>query len=97
GHPEVCTVFALHQSFNPNNITDIENKCKNAVRGCVECKKMLAEAVIDSLSGFQKKRKELEKDKEIVKRTLKDGAEKAGFVIRDCLEGVRERISLKLV
>lgn len=56
GHPEECNVFAYHRIFNSSAISEVEDWCRNARRGCTECKKCLAEALIEYLAPIRKKR-----------------------------------------
>jgi len=77
GHPEVCPVFSFHKLFNIKAVETIERECKGAERGCVACKKELAEQVVESLSPIQKRREELMKNPDEVLKTLKDGTQKA--------------------
>ena len=39
GHPEVCPVFYYHQIFNIDEVSQIQQQCKEALIGCVDCKK----------------------------------------------------------
>ncbi|MBL7071133.1 MAG: tryptophan--tRNA ligase [Candidatus Omnitrophica bacterium] len=65
GHPQKCNVFSYYKSFAPEGmVKEAEDWCKNAFRGCTECKKIMAEVLIEYLEPIRKKRKDLEVNKE---------------------------------
>ena len=41
GRPEVCTVYSFQQIFNPTGVADLEEQCRKAGIGCVQCKASL--------------------------------------------------------
>ena len=47
GRPEVCNVYSLHKFFGSAEVVaDVDHQCRNALRGCVECKRILADNII---------------------------------------------------
>ena len=61
GHPKVCNVFSYYKSFAPEEkVKEAEEWCRNAYKGCTECKKELAEILIEYLRPVREKRKWLE-------------------------------------
>ncbi|MEW5693238.1 MAG: tryptophan--tRNA ligase [Candidatus Hydrogenedentota bacterium] len=58
GHPEVCSVFEYHKVFFKDRIQIIEQDCKSAKIGCVECKNELSCRLINLLEPFRRIRKE---------------------------------------
>ncbi len=95
GHPEVCTVFALHKAYSQDILKDIETQCREALRGCTECKDILAERISESLVDFRKKRAELVKNPEIVSQILKEGADKVKPIASKTLNEVRKRMNVE--
>lgn len=95
GHPEVCSVFSLHRLYSEKDLSSIEEECRNALRGCVECKKELAEKIINSLAGFQAKRKELEKEPQIVEDILSEGAKRVREIAESVILTVRKKLHLR--
>jgi tryptophanyl-tRNA synthetase len=89
GHPDVCTVFAFHKLFNAETIGKISDDCRNASMGCVQCKKMLAEKMVDTLADVHSRRRDLENNPQRVKEILAYGAERARKVASATMEEVR--------
>jgi len=54
GHPDICNVFSFHKLYTlAEKVNQIEEDCKKAIIGCVECKKLLAENLINGLAPLQ--------------------------------------------
>ncbi len=59
GHPEVCSVFAFHKVFSPDEVLEIETSCRRGEIGCVQCKKRLVEKLLAFHQPIYDKRTEL--------------------------------------
>jgi tryptophanyl-tRNA synthetase len=94
GHPDECNVFHLHQIFTPNKVKEIEKNCKSAKLGCVECKKMLAKSIIEYFEPYRKKREQLAKQKGLVEKVLKAGANKARAAACETMKEVRKKVGV---
>jgi tryptophanyl-tRNA synthetase len=73
---------------------EAEDWCRNALIGCTECKKKLAQKLIERLEPFHLKRQELLKDPERIKKILKEGNEKAISVSSVTLKEVKNAIGI---
>ncbi|PIP19756.1 MAG: tryptophan--tRNA ligase [Candidatus Omnitrophica bacterium CG08_land_8_20_14_0_20_41_16] len=94
GHPDTCNVFSYYSTFVPKLKDEVCDWCMGAKAGCVECKKILAENIIDKVVPIQKKREELGKDKDRIKKILESGREKASFLAVQTMEEVLRAINL---
>ena len=94
GHPDICTIFKFHQIYNQKNVKDVEVRCKKARIGCRECKKNLANILIDTLSDLRKKRKELLQNAKIINKTLEAGRKKASKIAKQTLEEVKRVVGI---
>ncbi|MEW6189652.1 MAG: tryptophan--tRNA ligase [Actinomycetota bacterium] len=95
GHPDICLVFSLHELYSSHEIQDIREKCEGAIRGCTDCKDLLAERISDFHAEFRKKRAQLERDPDLVRTILEQGAEKARPIAGATLREVRRRVNIK--
>ncbi len=91
GRPEVCNVFSYHAIFDSENARKIEKECREAGRGCQECKKELSSLIENFLNEFQKKRAGF-KNRSLIKEILKRGIEKAREEAGKTMKEVREAI-----
>jgi tryptophanyl-tRNA synthetase len=77
GHPDICPAYQFYKVFARERTETVAQECRTAKRGCVECKKELAEVLIDYLAPIHQARKELENDPAILENVLKNGAQRA--------------------
>lgn len=95
GHPDRCPVYLLHQIYNPEYIKIYEPCSTGSVEwGCVKCKKLLADLVVNFFEPYRKKRKEILSDKDNLDKILKMGAEKARSRTSETMKLVRKRMKL---
>jgi len=95
GNPEVCPVYFLHRIYStPETIAWVEQGCKTAGIGCIECKKSLIPSIIKRLEPIQKKRAELVKNPDIVNEVLNRGNAKAKKIAQETMMGVRKALKI---
>lgn len=95
GNPEICPVFFLHRIYSsPDVIQKVDEGCRTAGIGCIECKKFVIPKIIEELKPIQEKRKEIEKRPELIKDVLNKGNEKARNIAQKTMEDVRKVLNL---
>lgn len=94
GNPDVCVAYKFHKIFNPENVGEICKCCKQAEIGCVECKKRLAEKMVNVMADMHTRRAEYEANPAKVKEILEYGTERARKVAAKTMEEVREAMHL---
>jgi len=96
GRPDVCNVYSYYKVFAADQETCmiVENECKEAKRGCTDCKKEFACLLNGYLKPIQKKRKELLDDKDTIITILENGREKAHSVAKATMDEVKQTIGL---
>ena len=93
GDPDVCNVFTLHNIFSsPDEVKAINQDCRKAEIGCVDCKRNLAKNLNKHLEPFRERRAEYEKDPDYVKDVLLDGAKRAQLIADETMNQVRKAI-----
>ena len=95
GEPDRCIAFTLHRLYTPaDKRTEIVDSCRSAQIGCVDCKKILAQNVIDTLAPFREKRTQLSANSGLVDEILAEGSRKATNEAAKTMEEVRAAIKL---
>lgn len=95
GNPDICNVFAFHSLYSEEStISTINEECRSAKIGCVECKKMMAESLIEALTPIRDKNKFFTAHPEIVDDIISTGDKKARAVAENTLKEVRAAIKL---
>jgi tryptophanyl-tRNA synthetase len=95
GNPDVCNVFSFHKIFSPaEDIAMVNVECRKAGIGCVDCKKLMAMNLNETLQPFRAKRMELDKNPQAIWDILNDGAVRARAIAEKTMEEVRAAIGL---
>jgi tryptophanyl-tRNA synthetase len=95
GRPEVCNVYALHEFFTPSeDVPDIAAQCRAGSRGCVDCKKNLAENIASEFAPIRERAAYYRERPEEVLEILAQGAQRAGYVARGTMEEVRKQMGM---
>lgn len=96
GDPEKCPVWQFHQVYSNQDIKKwVQNGCKTAEIGCIECKKPVIEAVIKELKPIQERIEYYMEEPEAVQNIINEGCEVARATARETLSEVREVMGLK--
>ncbi len=95
GDPAVCNVFSFHQLYSDKETVErIDPECQEAKIGCVECKRLMAENLIQVLEPIREKRSYYEAHPDTVRAIVEDGDQRAKAVARQTMEEVREAVKI---
>jgi tryptophanyl-tRNA synthetase len=95
GNPDVCNVFSFHRMYSAREtVKQVDQECRGAEIGCVECKKMMAENLISALEPVHQQRAYYETRPDTVRAIIEDGGKAARTVARQTMEQVRAAINL---
>jgi len=95
GDAEKCNVYEFHKSFtDPATLSRIKGECADASIGCVECKRILTENVIEALQGPQQLRMRIEREPAYLDDVLRRGREEATAAAEATMRRVREAVGL---
>ena len=95
GNPDVCNVFEFHKLYSDTaSVERINNECRTAQIGCVECKKIMAQHLILALDPIREKREFYQNRPDLVDEIIIAGTEKARKVARQTMEEVRSAIKM---
>ncbi|MES9851524.1 MAG: tryptophan--tRNA ligase [Candidatus Thiodiazotropha sp. L084R] len=96
GDPEKCPVWQFHKVYSDEATHQwVQEGCKSAGIGCLECKAPVIEAVLGELKPIQARAAELEAQPELVKQIMQQGSEKARAVAQETMREVRQVMSLQ--
>src|SRR3989338_9328403 len=94
GHPEVCPVYYYHEVFNTSAKDIIARECREAARGCVECKKEMGGKLKEFLAPIYERRVQYASRKAEVLEILDQGNQKARQIAAKTLAEVREAVGI---
>ena len=94
GNPENCNLFPFHELFSPPpEVKTVDEECRTATRGCVDCKKHLIGNLNAALEPFRQKRAKLTaRPTDVVREVLHAGDQRARKVAEETMEKVRAAV-----
>jgi len=97
GNPDVCPVGDLHKIFSsPETMAKVNEGCRSAGIGCIECKGWAADALVKSLNPMQERRKKYEDNPRAAWDILEAGSARARDVAGATMNEVRDAMSISL-
>ncbi len=95
GDPAKCPVWQLHEIYSDKSTQDwVQNGCKTAAIGCIECKGPVIEGVLKELQPIQERAAQYAEDPTLVKNIVAEGCEKARKLARETMRDVRDAMGL---
>jgi tryptophanyl-tRNA synthetase len=95
GTPEICNIYHLHKAFSPAaTVEHVATQCRTAGWGCIDCKKVLHENMMQELTPIRVRAKELMAAPEQVDATLAAGSAAAHSLAAVTLREAKERMGL---
>ena len=95
GNPDVCNVYEFHKLYtDPETCRQIDSQCRKAEIGCVECKRIMAENLIQALAPLQEKRQHYLSHPEIVQEIMIEGSRKARQIAMETLKQAKAALRI---
>jgi tryptophanyl-tRNA synthetase len=95
GNPDKCPVWDFHLVYSDQEKKDwVQNGCRSAKIGCLECKQPIIDAVLAELKPMQERAAEFSRDPLAVKSIIADGNKRAQEAAEATLAEVRAAIGL---
>jgi tryptophanyl-tRNA synthetase len=95
GNPDVCPVGDLHKIFSgKETIAKVNEGCRSAGIGCIECKSWVADAIVKILNPMQERRKKYEDNPRLAWDILEAGSARAREVAGATMDEVRKAMGL---
>jgi tryptophanyl-tRNA synthetase len=97
GNPDVCPVGDLHKIFSSKEtMAKVNEGCRSAGIGCIECKGWAADALLQLLSPMQERRRKFEENPKLAWDILEAGSERARKTSGETMNGVRAAMGMSL-
>ena len=95
GNPDICMVAYYYKLFSKEEeVKKVCEECRAGKRGCVACKKQLANNIIEYLRPMREKRKYYEEHPEEVEKILKEGTKKAQEEAKVTMKEIKKAMKL---
>jgi tryptophanyl-tRNA synthetase len=97
GNPDVCPVGDLHKIFSDKEtMAKVNEGCRSAGIGCIECKSWAADALVKLLNPMQERRKKFEENPRLAWDILEAGTERARKAAGETMDDVRAAMGMSL-
>jgi tryptophanyl-tRNA synthetase len=95
GNPDVCPVFDFHKIFSPQPVIDrVNRECRTAAIGCIDCKKLVADRIVERMAPIWDARGALTNRPSEIEDIVQDGSRRAAAVAHQTLEEVKEAMKI---
>ncbi|MGH7231855.1 MAG: tryptophan--tRNA ligase [Nitrospiraceae bacterium] len=95
GNPDICPVYDFHKIFSPATVIErVNRECRTAEIGCIDCKKLAADAMVERLTPIWDARKKLTGDTDQVNDIVREGGKRAATVSHLKLDEVRSAMKI---
>jgi tryptophanyl-tRNA synthetase len=97
GNPDVCPVGDLHKIFSTKEtMAKVNEGCRSAGIGCIECKSWAADALVQLLNPMQERRKKYEENPRLAWDILEAGSQRARQSAGATMDDVRASMDMSL-
>jgi tryptophanyl-tRNA synthetase len=97
GNPDVCPVGDLHKIFSSKEtMAKVNEGCRSAGIGCIECKGWAADALVQLLNPMQERRKKFEENPRLAWDILEAGTKRASQAAAETMADVRQAMGMSL-
>ena len=95
GNPEICPVYDFHKIFSPDStIKQIDSDCRTAAIGCIDCKKQVADAMVERLSPIWETRATVTAQPKHIQEVVEEGRKRASVVAKETMRDVNEAMKI---
>lgn len=95
GNPDICNLFTLHKHFSRKDQIDrINVVCRSAEIGCIECKKILSDNIVEALTPIRLQYEQLISDPAQLLSILYAGAKKCKEMAAGTMADVKRKMGL---
>jgi tryptophanyl-tRNA synthetase len=98
GTPELCNLYSYHKLVTgPSRLEEIQSGCRSAGIGCIDCKKIMLDNLMQVLDPIRERYHELGAKRERVRELLDSNAASCRRVVRSTLLETKEKMGLNPV
>ena len=95
GRPEVCNIYSMHKIFSgADAVKAVYDECTTAARGCVDCKRQVADSLNDYLKELRERREDIKSKSGYVQEILHEGGKKARAIAKETIAEVYDKMGL---
>ncbi len=95
GNPDICPVYDLHKIFSAESIIkQIDTDCRTAAIGCIDCKRQVADAMVERFSPMWETRATFITRPKHTQEVVEEGRKRAATVASETMAEVKEAMKI---
>ena len=95
GNPELCPVYDFHKIFSSEStIKQVDTDCRTAAIGCIDCKKQVADALVNRFSPMWETRAGVTAKPKHIEEIVEEGRTRASGVADETMREVKEAMKI---
>jgi len=95
GNPDLCPLYEFHKIYSPQSIqAQVNQDCRTAAIGCIDCKKLVADRMVEQMTPIWDARAKLTSDPSRVDDIVQTGSRQAASVARATLDEVNAAMKI---
>lgn len=95
GNPDVCPVYEFHKIYSPQEVqAQINTDCRTAAIGCIDCKKLVADRMVERMGPIWEARAALTSHPSRIDEIVQDGSARAEKVAKATLAEVNQAMKI---
>lgn len=95
GNPDLCPVYEFHKIYSPAPVQEqIAHECRTAAIGCIDCKKLVADRMVEKMTPMWDARAKLTDNPAHLDAIVQDGSERAATVAKATLAEATEAMKI---
>ncbi len=95
GNPDVCPVYDFHKIYSPAPVIEQVNRdCRTAAIGCIDCKKLVADRMVERMAPIWEGRARLTSNPKQLEEIVEEGSRRASAVAHHTLLEVNDAMNI---
>lgn len=95
GNPDVCPVFDFHKIYSSSDVVkQVDQDCRTAAIGCIDCKRQVADAMVERYRPMWDKRATILQHPEQTQEMVEEGRKRASRVAQETMQEVKTAMKI---
>jgi tryptophanyl-tRNA synthetase len=95
GNPDVCPVFDFHKIYSSADVVkQIDQDCRTAAIGCIDCKRQVADAMVERYRPMWDTRATILQHPEQTQEMVEEGRKRASHVAQETMKEVKTAMKI---
>ncbi|MDH5699794.1 MAG: tryptophan--tRNA ligase [Nitrospirota bacterium] len=95
GNPDVCPVFDFHKIHSSADVVkQVDRDCRTAAIGCIDCKRQVADAMVERYGPMWDKRATILQHPEQTQEMVEEGRKRASHVANQTMQEVKTAMKI---